>query len=169
MRMTGKLTQLLAATALAVSGPALAVELPKTSFLPLDNALQLAAAAIQECRQDRYQVSVAVVDIGGVTRAVLRDDQAGPHTLASATGKAFTAASLGAPTARYAKMIADKPELAGLRDMHPKMVILGGGLPLVVDGVRVGGIGVGGAPGGHLDEACAQGAIDRILGNNSSN
>lgn len=38
----------------------------------------------------------------------------------------------------------------------------GGGLPIKIDGALVGGIGVGGAPGGHLDEACAKVGIDAI-------
>jgi len=33
----------------------------------------------------------------------------------------------------------------------------------VVDDEIVGGIGVGGGPGGELDEACAQAGLDKIL------
>lgn len=53
--------------------------------------------------------------------------------------------------------------MEGLRQMDPQLLILGG-LPIVVNDGVVGGIGVGGAPGGHLDEACAQAGIDAILG-----
>jgi len=42
------------------------------------------------------------------------------------------------------------------------MVIQGGGLPIRIGGALVGGIGVGGAPGGHLDEACARAGLDVI-------
>ncbi|HBP87923.1 MAG TPA: hypothetical protein DD706_09525, partial [Nitrospiraceae bacterium] len=40
--------------------------------------------------------------------------------------------------------------------------LLGGGLPIEIGGEIVGGIGVGGAPGGHLDAACAQAGLETI-------
>ncbi|MCX4026598.1 heme-binding protein [Spartinivicinus marinus] len=54
------------------------------------------------------------------------------------------------PTADFANLIKKKPELAGLRDMDPNILILGGGLPINANGQKIGGIGVGGAPGGIL-------------------
>jgi uncharacterized protein GlcG (DUF336 family) len=59
-------------------------------------------------------------------------------------------------------MIAENPGAQGLRDMNDRILILGGGLPIDMGGEIVGGIGVGGAPGGHLDEACAQAGLDSI-------
>ena len=53
-----------------------------------DVALDLARAALADCRQRGYQVAVAVVNRFGVTQVVLRDRFAGPHTTATATGKA---------------------------------------------------------------------------------
>ncbi len=47
-------------------------------------------------------------------------------------------------------------EKPGLRDMDSRLVILNGGLPIKLDGALVGGIGVGWAPRGHLDAACAK-------------
>lgn len=141
-----------------------AAELPQKSFLNLDTAQQLANAAMAKCSADGYNVSVSVVDASGLTRVQLRADHAGPHTLESSRKKAFTSASMGRPTADFANLIAEKPQLAGLRDMDPNLLMLGGGLPIKSGGKKVGGIGVGGAPGGHLDQACAQAAIDKVLG-----
>ncbi len=154
---------LLAAATLSLIGTAQALDLPKQSYLPVTLAQQLASETLDACSADGYNVSVAVVDNQGVLKALLRADKAGPHTVESSRKKAFTAASLGAPTGKFAQMIGEKPFLAGLRDMDPDMLILGGGLPIVVDNERIGGIGVGGAPGGHLDEACAQKALDKLL------
>ena len=84
--------------------------------------------------------------------------------MGSSTGKAFTSASMGQPTGNLAALIKDKPDLAGLRDMDPRLVILAGGLPIRIGGALVGGIGVGGAPGGQLDAACAKAGIDAIGG-----
>jgi uncharacterized protein GlcG (DUF336 family) len=59
-----------------------------------------------------------------------------------------------------ANLIKEKPELEQLRNMDDRMLILAGGLPIKIGDALVGGIGVGGAPGGHLDQVCAQAGID---------
>jgi uncharacterized protein GlcG (DUF336 family) len=51
---------------------------------------------------------------------------------------------------------------AGLREMNENILILGGGLPIKAGDEVIGGIGVGGAPGGEKDEACAQAGIEKI-------
>lgn len=140
-----------------------AAPLPQQAYLPLQNALTAASVAMKKCTDDGYRVSVSVVDRGGNLLAFVRHPQAGPHTIGSSRGKAFTASSMGRPTAGLADMIAEKPFLAGLRDMDQRLVILGGGLPLAIDDTNLGGIGVGGAPGGHLDEACAQAGLDAMV------
>ncbi|GHA17152.1 GlcG/HbpS family heme-binding protein [Oceanisphaera arctica] len=134
-----------------------------TSVLSTDTAQQLVAEGLKHCAKDGYHVTVAVVDRSGVLKALARDELAGPHTIESARKKAFTSASMGVVTADLANNIADKPALFGLREMHPDMLILGGGLPIRVGDQLVGGIGIGGAPGGHLDQACADAAIKAVL------
>lgn len=47
--------------------------------------------ALDDCRERGYQVAVAVVDRFGVTQVLLRDRFAGPHTVSTASGKAWTA------------------------------------------------------------------------------
>lgn len=44
----------------------------------------------------------------------------------------------------------------------PDFMVLGGGLPIQLEGEIIGAIGIGGAPGGHLDEQCAEAGIARI-------
>jgi uncharacterized protein GlcG (DUF336 family) len=61
-----------------------------------------------------------------------------------------------------ADLMAKTPTLQALRDMDRNILILGGGLPIEINGEMVGGIGVGGAPGAHLDDACAQAGLDAI-------
>jgi len=150
--------------ALTFAGSIQAAELPQQAYLNLNTAQQLASAALTQCAADGYNVSVSVVDASGVTRVQIRADKAGPHTLESSRKKAYTSASMGRATADFAALIKKMPEVAGLRDMDPNILILGGGLPIKVSDQKIGGIGVGGAPGGHLDQACAQAAIDKVLG-----
>jgi uncharacterized protein GlcG (DUF336 family) len=66
------------------------------------------------------------------------------------------------PTTELADLIAKAPALQALRDVNNDILMLGGGLPIEIGGEIVGGIGVGGAPGGHLDDACAQEGLDAI-------
>ncbi len=139
-----------------------AADLLREAVLPLSMATKAASAAVKKCTKDGYQVSAAVVDRAGVVRALLREDGAGPHTVASSRKKAYTAASLKRPTAELAELIAKMPAVQGLRDMNDHILMLGGGLPIIMAGEIVGGIGVGGAPGGHLDVACAQAGLESI-------
>jgi len=141
---------------------AAAEELPREATLPLALANKAAAAAQEKCKQDGYRVSVAIVDRAGVLKVLMRGDGAGPHTTNSSSKKAYTAASLRRPTSEMAELVAKTPALQGLRDIDDKVLILGGGLPIEIGGEVVGAIGVGGAPGGHLDDACAQAGLDSI-------
>lgn len=137
-------------------------ELPKESVLPWALASKAVQAAMEACKKDGYRVSAAVVDRAGVLRAMGRADGAGSHTVESSRKKAYTAGSLRRPTTELAELMAKVPTLQALRDMNPEILILGGGLPIEIGGEVVGAIGVGGAPGAHLDDACAQAGLDVI-------
>jgi uncharacterized protein GlcG (DUF336 family) len=146
----------------AMAPASMAEDLPKESALPLHLANKAIQAALEACKKDGYRVSVSVVDRAGVLRAMERADGAGPHTVDSSRKKAYTAASVRRPTTELAELMAKVPTLQALRDMNEHMLILGGGLPIDIAGDIVGGIGVGGAPGAHLDDACAQAGLDAI-------
>lgn len=133
----------------------LSQDLPSQKMLSLELSTQAAMAAVKKCLNDGYKVSVAIVDQSGLVKVQLKGDGAGPHTLDSSRRKAYTAASLRDSTHKYAALIAQKPELQGLSRMNENILLLGGGFPIKIGGEVVGGIGVGGAPGGELDEACA--------------
>jgi uncharacterized protein GlcG (DUF336 family) len=140
----------------------LQISLPQQSYLPLDLALQAATAALEECEDQGYRVAVTVVDQAGVEKVVLKGDRAGPHTLGSSFKKAFTAASLGSVTAGLVDRVTKDPTLEGLASMDERILLLGGGLPIRVNDEIVGGIGVGGAPSGLIDETCAQAGLDSL-------
>ena len=154
-------TTLLAA-AFLIPLAAAAQDLPTAPYLPLDLAAQAADAALKACAAEGHNVSVAIVARDGATKVLLKADGSGPHTATSATGKAFTSAAMGRDTAGLAGFIASAPENAGLRDMDARMVIQAGGLPIRIGEVLVGGIGVGGAPSGDLDAACATAGLTAI-------
>jgi uncharacterized protein GlcG (DUF336 family) len=137
-------------------------ELLKESALPWTMADKAVHAALEACKKDGYRVSVSIVDRAGQLRALGRADGAGPHTVDSSRKKDYTAASLRRPTTELAELINKMASLQSLRDMNEHILILGGGLPIEIGGDVVGGIGVGGAPGAHLDDACAQAGLDAI-------
>jgi uncharacterized protein GlcG (DUF336 family) len=104
---------------------------------------------------------VAVVDRFGVTQVMLRDRFAGAHTPATATGKAWTAASFKTSTSDLQSISQPGMPQAGIRQL-PGAVVIGGGLVVDAGGSLIGAVGVSGAPGGEADEACARAGIDAI-------
>jgi uncharacterized protein GlcG (DUF336 family) len=124
-------------------------------------ALDLARAALADCRQRGYQVAVAVVDRSGVTQVMLRDRFAGPHTPATAAGKAWTAVSFRTNTSDLVALTQSGMPQAGVREL-PGAVVLGGGILVEAGGSMVGAVGVSGAPGGDADDACAKAGIAAI-------
>jgi uncharacterized protein GlcG (DUF336 family) len=126
-----------------------------------DVALDLARAALADCRQRGYQVAVGVVDRFGVTQVMLRDRFAGPHTPATAVGKAWTAVTFRTNTTELLAISQPGMLQAGIRNV-PGAVILGGGIIVESGGSLVGAIGISGAPGGEADDACAKAGIAAI-------
>lgn len=126
-----------------------------------ETALKAAQAALKKCRDDGYQVAVAVVDRSGVTQVLLRDRFAGPHTVDMAVDKAWTAATFRTPTGEIEKVTRPGMPQSGIRN-RPRIAAVAGGLVIEAGGALVGGIGVSGAPRGEFDDACATAGIASI-------
>jgi len=124
-------------------------------------ALDLARAALAECRKRGYQAAVAVVDRFGVAQVMLRDRFAGPHTPGTASGKAWTAVSFRTNTTELAAASKEGTPQSGVRDL-PGAVVLGGGIMIEAGGSMVGAVGVSGAPGGDADDSCAKAGIEAV-------
>lgn len=152
---------LLAAVAtVAVSGAASAQVLTEKN-ISSSLAVEIAQGAVAACAADKYNVTAAVVDRAGVLRALVRADNAGTHTVAAAEDKAFTSASSRTPTSKMAENVQKNPGAAGLVDIKG-FLVLAGGMPIKAGDAVIGAIGVGGAPGGNFDEACAVKAIEAV-------
>ena len=149
----------LALSLVAAAAHAQAVRTEKN--ISLDLANQLASAAVAACTANGYAVAATVVDRAGTVRAVQRADNAGPHTLASSLQKAFTSASAKNTTLAMMEGAQKNPAAANLVYL-PGFLLLGGGVPVKVGNEVIGAVGVGGAPGGHLDEQCALAALDKV-------
>ena len=149
----------LALSLVAAAAHAQAVRTEKN--ISLDLANQLASAAVATCTANGYAVAATVVDRAGTVRAVQRADNAGPHTLGSSLQKAFTSASAKNNTQAMMEGAQKNPAAANLVYL-PGFLLLGGGVPVKVGNEVIGAVGVGGAPGGHLDEQCAMAALDKV-------
>lgn len=132
-----------------------------TCSLTLATALKAAQAALKKCRDSGWQVAVAVVDRSDVLQVMLRDRYAGPHTVRTAAGKAWTAVSFRSNTSALVDLTQPGKAQSGVRNL-PHVVILGGGVIIEGAGQMLGGIGVSGAPGGEADESCAKAGIAAI-------
>ena len=76
-------------------------------------------------------------------------------------GKAWTAVSFRTGTGELAEITKPGLPQAGVRAL-PGVVAIAGGLMVEAGGSLVGGIGVSGAPGGEVDEACARAGIEAV-------
>jgi uncharacterized protein GlcG (DUF336 family) len=120
-------------------------------------AVKAAVAALTNCSNKGYRVTVTIVDREGITRAQLVGDGAGPFSITTSRRKAYTSAGLGLSTGVLEK----GPAYTG-PPIDPEFITFAGGLPIVSHGAVIGAIGVGGADHSDKDEACAQAGLDAI-------
>ena len=113
-----------------------------TASITRDAAQALIAAAEVASRDIGIKVTIAVTDAGGHLSALTRHDGAPFLSVNVAIDKAWTAASFGLPTHVWADVITN-PGVAQLAH-QPRLVAVGGGVPIVVGGQVVGGIGISG-------------------------
>ncbi len=115
--------------------------------LGLDDVRRMATAAQAEAQRHGWAVSIAICDDGGHPLWLQRLDGAAPSSAHIAPAKARSAALGRRETKGYEEMInqgrmafLSVPELQGL---------LEGGVPILVDGVCVGAVGVSGVKSGE--------------------
>lgn len=130
-------------------------------LLTPETALKAAQVALQRCRDQGYQVAVAVVDRAGTPQVMLRDRFAGAHTPDTAIRKAWTAVSFRTSTTDLANETQAGKLQSGIRQMA-RVAAIGGGWMIEAAGSILGGIGVSGAPGAAADDDCAKAGIAAI-------
>ena len=159
--MTSTLISTAALIGLVVAGSAQAQAVRTERTLSLQLAQQLATDTVAACTAMGHNVTAAVVDRSGQLRALQRADGAGAHTLGAAQAKAFTSASARNNTLAMMEAAQKNPAAANLVHI-PGFLLLGGGVPVRLGNEVIGAVGVGGAPGGHLDEKCAVAGIASV-------
>lgn len=126
-----------------------------------DVAFDLARAALLACRENGFQVAVAVLDRTGQPQVLLRDQYAGLPAANTASDKAYTALGFGKDTSELVRSVETGQLSAGLSKL-PRVLFLAGGLTIQSGGSLLGAVGVAGAPGGEKDEICAKAGLAAI-------
>lgn len=129
--------------------------------LTFELADRLAQSVINDCSKMTYNVTVTVVDRAGIPLVVKRMDNAGPHTLEASRMKAFTSLTTKNTTENLMRNAKSQSYAANMSYL-PGFLLLAGGVPVKSGDQVIGAIGVGGAPNGHQDEACAHEGLKSI-------
>jgi glc operon protein GlcG len=128
------------ALALLAASP-LAAQTRQVRTLSADGAAAAMAAARAEAVRNNWNLSIAIVDPAGELLAFARMDGAGISTIQNALGKAVTSARFRSPTQRFDSLASIRPGLLTFENI----TAVEGGVPIVIEGVVVGAIGVSGA------------------------
>ncbi|BBX50677.1 heme-binding protein [Mycolicibacterium poriferae] len=131
--------------------------------LPLTKAQAVLEAAIAKADEIGQPMNIAVVDDGGHLVAFARMDGAIKASIDISTRKATTSVLMNAPTAALMDLVQPGAELYGLEQLSGGLVVFGGGIPLQLDGVTVGAIGVS-AGSAAQDVAVAEAGVAAFSG-----
>ena len=137
---------------------ALTVEEPQIHWRA---AAEAVAAAVSKAEELGLKINAAVVDRGGNLLAFQRMNGAFLHSIGIAVDKAYTAAGFGFPTSQWMDEIGDIPQLREGIVHRDRLVIFGGGLPIVHERRVIGAIGVSGGSEAQ-DETCARAGLQSL-------
>ena len=134
----------------------------RMTTLSLEKAIELSKNTIDIARKAGHKICVTIVDVSGNIQLCMRDDGANYVTPESSRKKAFTSAATGGPTLKMAERFSESPHLFQLTEAHDSLMLYGGGYPIILNNEQIGGIGVAGAPGGHLDHEIVVKALKSV-------
>lgn len=113
--------------------------------MTLELAKMLLAAAERKGRELGLACDIAIVDDGANLVAFYRMDNARIAGIDISQNKAWTSVAMRMPTSNLAQSAQPGGPTFGINTTNNgRLVILGGGIPLVKGGVVIGGIGVSG-------------------------
>ncbi len=137
--------------------------------ISLDTARRIADQCFQQATERNLATSIFVLNPSGHIVYALRSDGQTPIAVETALLKAKTALFMrGSTHAVMNRMMQDPARDARLRPLQAEFDLFwnSGGLPIVVDDVLIGAIGVGGMrPSAEWsDEICAHNALTEVIG-----
>jgi glc operon protein GlcG len=161
MRITSLLSPVVGTALLFVAASASA-QAPPPAYGPaitLEQAKKVMAGAEAEARKNNWPVVIAILDSGGQPVMLQRLDNAQWGSIEIAKEKARSAVALRRPTKALQDLIAQGG--ANLRLLTIGYSVLEGGIPIVVEGKIIGGIGVSGVTS-QQDAQIGQAGIDAL-------
>jgi uncharacterized protein GlcG (DUF336 family) len=127
----------------------------KNISLALSN--KLLEAAVVKGKELGMPFSIAIVDKVGNLKAFQAMDGAPVLSLEIAQNKAFSAAAYNRATHEWYDRLKDDPPLLHGLVHTERLVIFGGGYPILLEGELIGGIGVSGGHYTHDMQVCEAG------------
>jgi len=118
-------------------------------------------AAVVKAEELGIAINVAVVDSGGNLAAFLRMPHAFLHSIDIAKDKAYTSAGFRFPTSAWKDIFNTEKMLAKGMPPRKRLVVFGGGIPIEVNGMNLGGIGVSGGTE-EEDIICAEAGVSAL-------
>ncbi len=112
------------------------------------------AAAEAEARANNWNVVIALVDEGGHLLSLQRLNNTQSASIDIAIGKARTAAAFRRPSQALEALIPNRPAFMSVSEEY---VLMEGGVPVVVDGVTLGAVGVSGVQASQDAQIAAAG------------
>jgi uncharacterized protein GlcG (DUF336 family) len=130
---------------------------------PLSLAMEAAEAAIAACKANGYGVVATVVDEIGLTKLAIAPDGAPGPGSNGGRRKAVMAVTFGADSGAIVDQMKTDAALAEKINADKVNFFPARGAVLIRAGGKViGALGIGGAPGGDKDEACAKAGLGKI-------
>lgn len=130
------------------------------NHVTIDQARKLVAGAVADARKQNLPMAIAIVDNAGMLVAFERMDNTQTASTGIAQDKAASAAMYRRPTKVFQDLLAGGG--AGLRVLTLRGAnAVEGGLPIVVDGKIIGGIGVSGGTA-EQDGVVAKAGLDAL-------
>ena len=131
--------------------------------LNLALAERFVTAARAKAQENGWGMSFAVVDLAGNPVLVVRMDTARWLNTRVAQSKALTSVTFRRPSAEVAELTKSRPQLwDSLTDIVGQPLLpAGGGLPLIIKGELIGGVGASGGTEAQ-DVECARAGLDAI-------
>ena len=113
--------------------------------ITLDGANAMTTAALAHAKELGLQEVIAIYDESEILKSLVSMDGARITSVNFALDKAYTAARRQAATQDLADNFASAPAVTVQSFLkQPRLTLLGGGMPIMVDGQVVGGIGASG-------------------------
>ena len=125
-------------------------------------ALEAAQTALKTCTEKTQKIGVTVLDSGGVVKVVLAADGVSPRGVTSGNAKAQAALQYKVPSSVLQEQVKNDKALAEKIAADTRLNPRAGAVLIKVGDEIIGAIGVGGARGSDVDEACALAGLQAV-------